>query len=198
LHLGAFAVGGDLSDECCTRLVKKCRLRIYPKTDLSSIVTFGYVILGFSTEGGSRMARKRSRKRKPESLGVIWEVPDTLWERIEPILEEFWPRKATGRSHADWRKVVNGIIFRIRTGCQWDQLPKRFGPKSTVHDWFQRWNKHGVWASVMAVLIEECDELGGVDWKWQAADGAMAKAPFGGTKSARIRRIEPKTARNAA
>lgn len=144
------------------------------------------------------MARKRRRKRKTESLDVIWEVPDALWERIEPILEEFWPPKATGRPRANWRKVLNGIIFRMRTGCQWDQLPERFGPKSTVHDWFQRWNKHGVWARVMAVLIEECDDLGGVDWEWQAADGAMAKARFGGIRSARIPRIEPKTVPSAA
>lgn len=144
------------------------------------------------------MAKTRKRKRKPEPLGVIWEIPDELWDRIEPILEEFWPRKGTGRPPAKWRKMLNGIIFRIRSGCQWDQLPEKFGPKSTVHDWFQRWNKHGVMAQIMAVLIEECDELDGVEWEWQAADGAMAKARLGGTKSARIPRIEQKVARNAA
>ena len=44
----------------------------------------------------------------------------------------------TGRRHANWRLILNGIIFRMRSGCQWDQLPRKFGPKSTVHDWFQR------------------------------------------------------------
>ena len=55
------------------------------------------------------------------------------------------------------------MIFRMRSGCQWDQLPRRFGPKSTVHDWFQRWSAGGVFDKIMAVLIVECDELRGVE-----------------------------------
>ena len=82
------------------------------------------------------MARPKSR-RKP--LGTIWEISDELWQRIEPILKEFWPKKPTRRRVANWRKMINAIIFRSRSGCQWDQLPERFGPKGTVHDWFQRW-----------------------------------------------------------
>ena len=144
------------------------------------------------------MAKKTKRKRKPEPLGVIWVIPDALWERIEPILSEFWPNKATGRPVAQWRKMFNAIIFRMRSGCQWDQLPEKFGPKSTVHDWFQRWNKAGIMAKIMAVLAEECDEASGVGWEWQSADGALAKARFGGIKSARIPRIGQKTVRNAA
>ena len=128
------------------------------------------------------MAKKAKRKRKKKELGVIWEIPDGLWQRIEPVLGEFWPRKATGRRTANWRKMVNAIIFRMRTGCQWDQLPEKFGPKSTVHDWFQRWNRNGIMAKIMAVLVEECDEASGVGWAWQSADGAMAKARFGGIK----------------
>ncbi len=125
------------------------------------------------------MGRKKPR-RKP--LGTIWEVPDALWRRIEPILKEFWPRKATGRPPAHWRTTLDGIIFRMRSGCQWDQLPERYGPKSTVHDWFQRWAEGGILEKIWAVLIEECDELGGVQWKWQSADGMLGKARFGGEK----------------
>jgi len=141
------------------------------------------------------MARKR---RKAVKLDTIWEVSDDLWERILPVLLEFWPKKATGRKVANWRLVLNGIIFRMRSGCQWDQLPRRFGRKSTVHDWFQRWNQAGVMAKVMAVLIAECAELQGVSWEWQSADGAMAKARFGGTAWVRTPRIAGKTAPNAA
>ena len=82
-------------------------------------------------------------------------VPDALWERIQPILKGFWPRKATGRPPAHWRRTLNGIIFRSRSGCQWDQLPERYGPKSTVHDWFQRWAAGGVLEKVWAVLVAE-------------------------------------------
>lgn len=144
------------------------------------------------------MARRRKRRQSRKALGVIWEISDALWKRIEPILKEFWPRKRTGRPPADWRRILNGIIFRMRSGCQWEQLPEKFGPKSTVHDWFQRWNKAGVMAKIMAVLVEECEEAGGVGWQWQSADSAMAKARFGGIKSARIPRIERKTAPSAA
>jgi putative transposase len=128
----------------------------------------------------TKAKRKKASKGKP--LGTIWTVPDPLWERVLPILQEFWPRKRTGRHHADWRKALDGIIFRMRSGCQWDQLPRKFGPKSTVHDWFQRWCSGGVLQRIWAVLVKECDELGGVDWQWQAADGRLGKARFGGEK----------------
>ena len=125
------------------------------------------------------MARRKTR-RPP--LGTIWEIPDELWKRIEPILQEFWPKKPTGRRHAQWRKMLNGILFRMRSGCQWEQLPERFGPKSTVHDWFQRWAAGGVLERIWAVLVAECDELGGVQWQWQSADAMLGKARFGGGK----------------
>jgi len=128
--------------------------------------------------------RKRKTRRKPrlKPLPTIWEIPDAMWQKIEPILRDFWPQKPTGRRVANWRKMLNGIIFRMRTGCQWDQLPEKFGPKSTVHDWFQRWSAGGIMARIWRVLTEACDELGGVDWQWQSADAWLGKARFGGEK----------------
>lgn len=145
------------------------------------------------------MAKKQTQtgKSAKRSLDTIWEVPDALWQRIEPLLEERYPPKVEGRPHADWRRILDGIIFRMRSGCQWDKLPREFGPKSTVHEWFQRWNKDGVMEAILALLIAECDEAGGVGWDWQSADGAMTKARFGGIKSAPIRRIARKMARSA-
>lgn len=124
--------------------------------------------------------RSRKRRRKQEELGVIWEIPDALWERIRPILEEYWPAKVTGRKHAEWRRCLNGIVFRMRTGCQWNYLPERFGDDSTIHRWFQRWNRDGVMQRIWAALVSECDELGGLSWDWQSADGALAKRVLGG------------------
>jgi putative transposase len=51
-----------------------------------------------------------------------------------------------------------------------------------VHRWFQRWCRNGIFEKVWAVLVEACEELGAVDWKWQAADGMLGKARFGGDK----------------
>ena len=67
------------------------------------------------------MARRKPR-RKP--LGTIWEVPDELWQRIEPILKEFWPKKPTGRRVARWRKMLNAILFRMRSGCPGGTAPR--------------------------------------------------------------------------
>lgn len=134
--------------------------------------------------GTTPTTRKRTRKkaRKARPLPTIWEVPDALWGRILLILQEFWPRKPTGRHVANWRNALNGIIFRMRSGCQWDRLPRRFGPKSTVHDWFQRWCAGGVMQRLWKELVAECDELKAVDWQWQSADGQLGKARFGGGK----------------
>ena len=117
---------------------------------------------------------------KQETLGTIWEVPDELWERIEPVILETDPPKARGRKRADPRQMLNGIIFRLRSGCQWNRLPKELGDDSTIHRTFQRWVESGVLGRIWRVLVEECEELGNVDWEWQAADGAMGKARLGG------------------
>lgn len=83
----------------------------------------------------------------------------------------------------------------MRSGCQWNKLPKEFGDDSTVHRWFQRWAQEGVLEQVWAVLLVHCDELRGVEWKWQAADGSLAKARFGGPMLARTQPIGRKAAR---
>jgi hypothetical protein len=74
----------------------------------------------------------------------------------------------------------------MRSGCQWEQLPAKFGPKSTVHDWFQRWVAGGIFEKIRAILVAERDELGGVQWQWQSADAMLGKARFGGKRRARI------------
>jgi len=116
------------------------------------------------------------------ALSTIWELPDELWARIEPLLAERYPPAATGRPRADLRRVLDGIIYRLRSGVQWNQLPRRFGADSTVHGWFQRFVTDGVLREIWAALVAECDELGAVCWEWQAADGVMGKSRFSGAK----------------
>ena len=133
-------------------------------------------------------------KRKVKPLPTIWRVPDELWKIIKPVLDELDPPAATGRKRTDQRSALDGIIYQMRTGCQWNVLPKEFGDDSSVHRTFQRWIRKGVLDRIWAVLIEQCDELGGVDWQWQAADGAMGKARFGGTLLEETPLIAVKTA----
>jgi putative transposase len=140
------------------------------------------------------MARQ---KRKVKPLPTIWEVDDELWKIIQPILTELDPPSWTGRERIDQRPALNGIIYQMRSGCQWNYLPEQFGDDSSIHRTFQRWIKKGVLKRIWATLIENCAELGGVDWQWQSADGAMGKARLGGTLSVQTPRIAGKMAPNA-
>lgn len=119
------------------------------------------------------MARKKQ-------LPTLWEVPDDLWERIEPLLDELDPPKSTGRRRADQRRILDALIFRFRTGCQWNHIPRLYGDDATIHRTFQRWQQRGVFARIWGMLLEACEELGAVDWQWQAADAALGKARWGG------------------
>ena len=129
------------------------------------------------------------QKRKVKPLPTIWEVDDELWKIIQPILIELDPPSWTGRDRVDQRAALNGIIYLMRSGCQWNHLPEQFGDDSSVHRTFQRWIQKGVLERIWARLVENCQELGGVDWRWQSADGAMGKARFGGTMSVQTPRI---------
>jgi putative transposase len=113
-------------------------------------------------------------------LPTIWELPDELWERIEPLLERRYPPAETGRPRANLRLVLDGIIYRLRSGVQWNRLPRRFGADSTVHGWFQRFAQEGALEEIWAVIAAECEALGDLDWTWQAVDGMMGKARMGG------------------
>ena len=117
---------------------------------------------------------------KSVSLPTIWEISDDLWQRIEPVILELDPPMGKGRKRVDQRKMLEGVIFRMRSSCQWNRLPRELGDDSTIHRTFQRWVERGVLEGIWAILIEECQELDGVDWEWQSADCSMGKARFGG------------------
>ncbi len=115
-----------------------------------------------------------------KDIPTIWHIPDLLWEQIAPLLAQLDPPAVRGRKRIDARAALDAIIFRLRSGCQWNHLPSEFPDDSSVHRTFQRWIRRGVFTRIWALLIETCAELGGLDWEWQAADGAMGKARFGG------------------
>jgi putative transposase len=99
---------------------------------------------------------------------------------VRALIDEFDPPQSRGRKPIDPRPILDAIIFRLRSGCQWNYLPKEFPDDSTVHRRFQRWRALGLFDRLWATLIEHCDALGAVQWEWQAADGAMGKARMGG------------------
>jgi len=139
------------------------------------------------------------RKRLAEELPTIWRCPDDLWEQVvAPVLGSLDPPRATGRPRTDPRRALDGIIYHLRSGCQWNALPEEFGDDSSVHRTFQRWVGKGVLKEVWSVLVGHCEGLGDVDHTWQSADGFMGKARKGGTPSALTPRTVRKTARNGA
>src|SRR5512146_3256052 len=132
--------------------------------------------------------------KRQHSLPTLWEVPDELWERAEPLLKRLDPSAATGRPPVDRRRVLDAIIFRLRTGCQWNHIPRGYGDDSTIHRCFQHWGEAGFFQKLCAQLVKECDELKDVQWKWQAADCMLGKARFGGARSVPTPQIAGKMA----
>ena len=118
-----------------------------------------------------------------EITGVdsLYEVPDVLWNRITPLLPpRNRKRKKTGRPRMNDRKAMSAIFYVLRTGCQWNALPRSLGASSTIHDRFQEWRKAGVFKRMWIDSLLQYDRETGIDWKWQAMDGVITKAPLGG------------------
>jgi len=114
-----------------------------------------------------------------------WHVSDGLWCVVEPLLPK--PRRRArwrgGRPRAPDRDALNGILFVLRTGCQWNALNATgICSSSTAHRRFQQWVRVGVFAKLWQQGLTDYDELKGIDWRWQSMDGAMTKAPLGGEK----------------
>ena len=130
-------------------------------------------------------------------ISDAWRIPNELWDRIEPLLPRVRRSRKGGRPPVPFRQVLDGIFYVLRTGCQWNHIPSVYGDDSTIHRCFTKWCALGVFEQIWALLVEECDELKGVHWEWQAVDTAMGKARLGGAKSAPTPRTARKTAQNA-
>jgi putative transposase len=123
---------------------------------------------------------------------TIWRVDDDLWALLAPILKSEKVRKKPGRPRRDDRAIFDGLIWLARTGAQWSQLPREFGPKSTVHERFTEWTTSGALEQAWAELLRAYDGEIGLDWTWLAADGCLVKAPFG--KKGELARRKPRGA----
>ena len=108
------------------------------------------------------------------------QIPEALWDRIEPVLPVYKQSCQGGRPRLPLRNVVGGILDILETGCPWKAMPRQFGSGSAIHAYFQSWVKSGVFGKLWALALTEYDDLKGIDWKWQSLDGAMTKSPLGG------------------
>ncbi|MFJ9620936.1 transposase [Streptomyces sp. NPDC101181] len=80
---------------------------------------------------------------------------------LEPLLPKSNNRCGRWRNH---RQVINGIIHRLSTGCQWCQLPARFGPWQTIHKRHSRWSADGTWERLLQHAQAIADAGGDIDW----------------------------------
>lgn len=114
-------------------------------------------------------------------------VSDQLWDRIEPLLPPPKPRRFRhpGRKPLERRKVLAGIIFVLKTGIPWEELPVEMGCGCgmTCLNYLKAWQKAGVWQNLHEVLLEELQEADRIDWSRAAADSTHARALGGGAKS---------------
>lgn len=89
-------------------------------------------------------------------------LSDVQWARIEPLMPSSDGQR--GRPFRDHRQVVEGIVYRLRTGIAWRDLPDRFGPHQTVSKRHRRFCADGTWDKIHARLVAEADARGEVDW----------------------------------
>ena len=124
------------------------------------------------------------------------ELTDAQWKKIEGI---FPKRKKMGRPPKDNRKIVNGILWILKTGAPWRDLKARYGPWQTVYDRFRKWTKDGVWDKILHQLQAHHQAKGKIDWRMFSIDGSNIRAhkSAGGAKKKdafflrKTRRIRP-------
>lgn len=102
------------------------------------------------------------------------DMSERQWERLRPLLPPQHGR--VGKPAHDHRRVINGILWKLRTGAPWRDLPERYGPWSTVACRFRRWRLAGVWDRLLAAVQQEEDAAGHVDWAIGCVDGTVVRA----------------------
>lgn len=120
---------------------------------------------------------------KERGSNDFWRIPDALWERIQRLLPKYSKNRKGGRPRLDLRRVLEGIFYVLRTGCQWKAAPCEFGSPSSLHRYYQQWREAGVFQRLWKIALEEYEKVKGIDWEWQSMDGAITKAPLGGEKN---------------
>jgi transposase len=114
------------------------------------------------------------------------ELTNEQWNRIEPIVLSAKPSKdPRGRKQRDPREVLNGILWILRTGAPWKDLPPRYPPYQTCHRRFQQWAKSGVFKRIVQELAKDLSERGGIDIREAFIDGTFVPAKKGVLLSAR-------------
>ena len=114
----------------------------------------------------------------------MYDLPDDeQWELIRPLLPA---PKRMGRPRADDRRTLNGIMWVLRSGARWRDLPDRYGSSSTCHRRLQEWEEQGVWEHIWLAFLSILDAQGKLDWSQSFLDGSFVPAKKGAATSATV------------
>ena len=113
------------------------------------------------------------------------ELTNEHWNRIEPVISSLTPKKdPRGRRPRNPRDVLNAILWILRTGAPWKDLPQRYPPYQTCHRRFQQWVRQGVFQAIVKELAEDLYERGDIDIRETFIDGSFSPAKKGVVLSA--------------
>jgi transposase len=123
-------------------------------------------------------------------------LPDGLWAFIEPLLPPQVRSPQGGRPPITHRQALTGILFVLKTGIAWEDLPAEMNCGCGMSCWrrLRDWQLDGTWEKIHAVLLERLDDAGRIDWERGAIDSSSVRAVFGGSMSAPTLRIAGKAA----
>jgi transposase len=114
------------------------------------------------------------------------DLTEAQWELLRPLLpkEETTERSRSGRPYRDPRDVLNAVLWVLRTGAPWADLPRRYPPYQTCHRRFQQWIQRGVLPKILAALRRDLERRGGIEDVEGFIDGTYIPAKKGGPASA--------------
>ena len=104
------------------------------------------------------------------------DLTDSQWALIAPLLPE---PKRIGRPRADDRRTLNGILWVLRSGARWQDMPREYGSDSTCHSRLQEWQTQGVWERIRTTFLSALDEKGKLDWSQAFLDATFVPAKKG-------------------
>ncbi|EMF81742.1 hypothetical protein LEP1GSC188_2275 [Leptospira weilii serovar Topaz str. LT2116] len=107
------------------------------------------------------------------------EIPDKLWQKIERLIAKENANPQGGRNRVSARVVIAGILYRMKTGCQWRAIPNDFGSGQTCHRRFQEWERAGVFKKISKSILKYYDIKNKIAWDWASMDSARLKLPKG-------------------
>jgi putative transposase len=110
----------------------------------------------------------------------IFRLKEALWHRLKQLIPQ---HKGSGRKPTQDKGCFEALIYLLKTGVQYANLPKEYPPKSTVHSAYKRWIERGILEKMWRQLLLEYDDTIGLDWQWLSADSSSVKAPLGGDEA---------------